>query len=194
MTENPIAFADLQLAKTALRDRRSEEMLLRRVYPRIVQIVRMAIGDRSQVDEIAQVAAMEVVRSLKSYRGEGSIEGWAGRIAWRTAMKSAKRRRARDGALMPLLNEDVPDRETPERSVSRRQLFDRFMETMTAIPEKRRLPLMLHLAFGYTVAEVSDMTDASENTVKDRLKTAFREFQSVMNEHPDLRASMLEEL
>ncbi len=194
MTENPIAFADLQLAKTALRDRRSEEMLLRRVYPRIVQIVRMAIGDRSQVDDIAQVAAMEVVRSLKSYRGEGSIEGWAGRIAWRTAMKSAKRRRARDGALMPLLNEDVPDRETPERSVSRRQLFDRFMETMTAIPEKRRLPLMLHLAFGYTVAEVSDMTDASENTVKDRLKTAFREFQSVMNEHPDLRASMLEEL
>ena len=194
MTENPIAFADLQLAKTALRDRRSEEMLLRRVYPRIVQIVRMAIGDRSQVDDIAQVAAMEVVRSLKSYRGEGSIEGWAGRIAWRTAMKSAKRRRARDGALMPLLNEDVPDRETPERSVSRRQLFDRFMETMTAIPEKRRLPLMLHLAFGYTVAEVSDMTGASENTVKDRLKTAFREFQSVMNEHPDLRASMLEEL
>jgi RNA polymerase sigma-70 factor (ECF subfamily) len=194
MADKPIALNDLQLARRALKDSKSEESLLRRIYPRIFQIVQLAAGNRKQVDDIVQVAAIEVAKSLKRYRGLGSIEAWAGRIAYRTTVKFLKKQQRRSLTLMPLLDNDIPNYETPERSASRKQLFEVLVSKMNRIPEKRRAPLLLHLAYGYTIREVSELTDASPNTVKDRLKTAFREFQMILDEHPSLVAMMLEEL
>jgi len=194
MIETPISLTDLQLAQRALKDRKSEEMLLRRVYPRIVQIVRMATENASQSADYAQLAAIEVVRSLKSYRGIGSLESWAGRIAYRTAMRGTVRQRRKESGTMPLLDYDAVDRETPEKSISRRQLFETLMENMSVIPENRREPLLLHLAFGYSVREVSQMTDSPVDTVKYRLKIAFREFQSILDAHPEFARTMTEEL
>jgi RNA polymerase sigma-70 factor, ECF subfamily len=194
MADKPIALNDLQLARRALKDSKSEESLLRRIYPRIFQIVQLAAGNRKQVDDIVQVAAIEVAKSLKRYRGLGSIEAWAGRIAYRTTVKFLKKQQRRSLTLMPLLDNDIPNYETPERSASRKQLFEALVSKMNRIPEKRRAPLLLHLAYGYTIREVSELTDASPNTVKDRLKTAFREFQMILDEHPSLVAMMLEEL
>ena len=95
---------------------------------------------------------------------------------------------------MPLLDYDAVDRETPEKSISRRQLFETLMENMSVIPENRREPLLLHLAFGYSVREVSQMTDSPVDTVKYRLKIAFREFQSILDAHPEFARTMTEEL
>ena len=194
MAEKPISFKDLELARKALKDPRSEEILLRRVYPRIFQIVRLVAGNRRQLDDIAQLSALEVAKSLKWYRGLGSLESWAGRIAYRTTMRFIKRQQSAGLTTMPLLDDDMPTHETPEKSFSRRQLFESLLSKMNRIPEKRRVPLLLHLAYGYTVGEVSELTDTSPNTVKDRLKTAFREFQSILDDHPSLVATMLEEL
>ncbi len=194
MEDKVIALTDLQLAQNALKDHKSEEKLLRKVYPRILQIVALASGNRGQVDDIAQVAAMEVAKSLKWYQGLGSLESWAGRIAYRTTIRIMKKQKNLNVTTMPLLDEDMPNHDTPEKQVSRRMLFEELVAKMDSIPEKRRVPLLLHLAYGYTVGEVSEMTDVSPNTVKDRLKTAFREFKAVLDENPGLAATMLEEL
>jgi RNA polymerase sigma factor (sigma-70 family) len=194
MADKPVFLSDLQLTRMALKDPRSEEIVLRRVYPRIYQIVRFAVGSRRQMDDIAQVAAMEVVKSLNRYGGIGSLEAWAGRIAYRTACRFMKRQRKPAMTLMPLQDRDVPNNETPEKSMARRQLFEAFLSKMDDIPEKRRVPLLLHLAFGYTVNEVSELTQTPTNTVKDRLKVAFRELQAILDEHQNLWAAMLEEL
>lgn len=194
MTEIPLSLADLQLVRQALEDPKNEEAVLTRLYPRIVQIVKFVAGNRSHVDDIAQIAAMEVLKSLKWFKGTGSLEAWASRIAYRTAMKVLKRSRKPEVVHMPLLDEDVITRETPEKSISRRQLFESLVDKLSVIPEKRRVPLLLHLAYGYTVREVAEMTDVSQNTVKDRLKTAFREFRAILDDHPNLVTTMLEEL
>jgi DNA-directed RNA polymerase specialized sigma24 family protein len=131
--------------------------------------------------------------------GLGSIEAWAGRmVEWPNCLSDGIRfvKRQQGSKLMevPLLEEDMQNREMPRKSLSRRQLFEDFMSKMSRIPEKRRVPLLLHLAYGYTVGEVSEVTEVSPNTVKDRLKTAFLEFQSILDEDPSLVATMLEEL
>jgi DNA-directed RNA polymerase specialized sigma24 family protein len=68
------------------------------------------------------------------------------------------------------------------------------LEKLSIIPEKRRVPLLLHLAHGYTVREVAEMTETSPNTVKDRLKTALREFRGIMADDPALMTTILEEV
>ena len=189
----PISLNDLQLARMALKDTRAEKKLFCRVYPRIFKIVWLAVGNRRQAEDIAQVAAMQVFKSLDSFRGLGSIEAWAERIAYRTAMRSIKREKKRDSVHFSLNDEDVPHQETPEKTVSRRQLFEALITQMERIPKKRRIPLLLHLAYGYTVSEVSELTETSPNTVKARLKTGFRELRAILDEHPNLLAAMEED-
>lgn len=177
----------------ALKDPKAEDTLFRRVYPKIFRIVRFAVGDRRQADDIAQLAALQVLKSLDSFGGLGSLDAWAERIAYRTAMRLIKRENRKNSMYFSLTDVDVPHRETPEKSLSRRQQFEHMLSKMECIPAKRRIPLLLHLAYGYTVSEVSTLTAASPNTVKARLRVAFRELRVILEEHPNLRASMLED-
>jgi RNA polymerase sigma-70 factor (ECF subfamily) len=190
----PASVDDLQLVRSAREDPRAEEHLLRRVYPKIFQIARFAAGNRRQADDIAQIAAMEVVKSLGSFGGTGSVEAWAGRITYRVAMRTLKKESVRAQRLFPLSEDQVANDENPERSVYKRQLFETLISKMEKIPGKRRIPLLLHLAYGYTVSEVADMTEVSPNTVKDRLKTGYRELRTILEAHPNLRTAMLEEI
>ncbi len=188
----PISLNDLQLARMALTDAKAEEKLFCRVYPRIFKIVWLAVRDRRHAEDIAQVAAMQVFKSLDKFKGLGSIEAWAERIAYRTAIRSIKKEKKRNFMHFPLIDEDMPYHDTPEKAVSRRQLFKRLIDHLEQIPQKRRIPLMLHLAYGYTVSEVSELTETSPNTVKARLKKGFRELRAILQEHPYLLSAMEE--
>lgn len=191
---NPISINDLQLAQAAQKDRKVEEQLLRRLYPKIFQVARFAAGNRRQADDIAQIAALEVVKSLENYSGSGPIEAWAARITYRVAMRTIKKERQIEGVLFPLSGDAVSSGDCPESTASRKQLFETLVSNMENIPGKRRIPLLLHLAYGYTVSEVAELTAVSPNTVKDRLKTAYRELRVILDEHPNLKAAMLEEI
>ncbi len=184
---------DLQLAQSALRDAKAEEALFYRIYPRIFRIAVSAVGDRKQAEDVAQLAAMQVLRSLSGFKGLGSIEAWAERIAYRTAIRSIRRAKKESANQFSLQDDDLPHLETPEKTVSRRQLFEALIRKMEHIPKKRRTPLMLHLAYGYTVSEVAELTQASPNTVKARLKKGFRELRKILDEHPNLLAAIEEE-
>lgn len=192
----PAFLDDYRLAQEALDDLRVAEAVLRRVYPRISEIVRSVAGAAHNVDDITQLAAIEVARCLDRYHGRGSIESWASKIAYRKAMRVLKREWRKKKLTFFINDEDFEDRHTtsPEKSLSREQLFDAFISKMSGIPDKRRTPLILHMIYGYTVREVSELTDVSINTVKDRLKTGSREFRTMLDNNPTLVTAMLEEL
>ena len=124
---------------------------------------------------------------------KAEVKAWAERIAYRTAMRSIKREKKRNSMHFLLIDEDVTHRETPEKVLSRRQQFEALISQMERIPKKRRIPLMLHLAYGYTVSEVSELTETSRNTIKARLKTGFRELRVILDEHPNLLAEIAED-
>ncbi len=115
----PISLNDLQLVRSALIDPRVEDRIFRRVYPKIFEIVRFAVKDRRQADDIAQLAAIQVLKSLPGFAGFGSLEAWAQRIAYRTALRSIKRRPKKDSTVFSMLEEDLPSSENPEKQVSR---------------------------------------------------------------------------
>jgi RNA polymerase sigma-70 factor (ECF subfamily) len=194
--DSPAYLDDYRLVQKALIDLAAAEVLMRRVYPRIHEVVQSAVGYRPNVDDITQLAAMAVTKSLHRYHGRGSIEAWAAKIAYRKAMRVTQRQWKKEMAMMSTVDENFPDNASPdpEKSMSKQQLLDRFLSKMNKIPSKRRVPLLLHLIYGYTIKEVSELTGAPLNTVKDRLKTASREFQSILDRNPGLVIAMLEEL
>jgi RNA polymerase sigma factor (sigma-70 family) len=186
----PISLNDLQLARSALTDTRAEEKLFYRVYPRILRIVWLVLGDGRRADDVAQIAALQVFRSLDSFKGLGTIESWAERIAYRTATKESKKEKKKNAMFLSLKDDDGVHRETPEMTVSKRQLFEVLVSKVKCIPEKRRVPLLLHLAYGYTVREVSALTATSHNTIKARLKLGYRELRAILDQNPELFSAM----
>ncbi len=192
----PFFMNDFNLAQQALNDLQVTEVLLRRVYPRIYAVVQSVVGRAHNVDDIVQLAAMEVTRCLDRYRGHGSIEAWAAKIAYRKAARVTKRDWKSRLSMVPLDDECFADKDTlnPEKTLLKDQLFDTLLSKMGRIPTKRRVPLLLHWLYGYSVREVSELTDVPINTVKDRLKTASREYRSILEKNHRLVSAMMEEL
>jgi RNA polymerase sigma-70 factor, ECF subfamily len=194
MSEKTHLLTDLALARQALEDTAKEEELMGRLYPKIFQIAKFVAGAHHHADDITQVAALEVLKSLKNYKGMGSLEAWAGRIAYRTAVRSLKHAKIVEKEHTTLNDEDFVSADTPERTLVRRRTFENAVNKLSIIPEIRRTPLLLHLAFGYTVTEVSEIMGVSKNTTKDRLKTAFRELRTILENNPSLLVILQEEM
>lgn len=185
---------DVHLARMAARDKASAQKMLNRVYPKIFQVIRSAVRHREQADEIGQLVILEVLKGLGSFRGEGSLEAWAGGIAYKVTMRSLKNLRERERRHVPISEDSGVSVDNPEKDALRKEAFGSLLEKMDTIPHKRRLPLVLHLAYGYTTDEVSEIMGTSLNTTKDRLKTALREIRAIYDKNPALREAMLEEI
>ena len=196
MTETTMTSMDVAFARQAMENPQAEERLMRRLYPKIYQVSKFVAGNSPLVDDIVQLSALEVLKSLSNFNGTGSLEAWAGKIACRTACKCLRHAKFRQNKI-PIVTGEVDTlsgNDTPEKSISRRQGMEKLLDKLTEIPEIRRTPLLLHLALGYTVPEISYITGVSKNTVKGRLKTAFRELREIIKSNPKFIGDMLEEM
>jgi RNA polymerase sigma factor (sigma-70 family) len=183
---------DIRLARRAQSNAEAADRLLRRIQPRVWQVVRMIRGSREEAEELCQICLVEILENLHKFRGEGSLESWAGQVSYRVSMQHVKRKRRREAREAPMPEETIGSGSNPENQASRADVWRRLMHEMARSPEERRISLLLHLGDGYTVEEVSAITGVSANTTKDRLRTAYAELRAVFSRNPYLTQDILE--
>jgi RNA polymerase sigma factor (sigma-70 family) len=152
----------------------------------------MIRGTRQDAEELCQICLVEILEKLHKYRGEGSLESWAGQVAYRVSMRHAKKKRHLEATEAPMSEETGIIRTNPESQASRADVWRRLMKEMSRTSKACRLSLLLHLADGYTVDEVSAITEVSANTTKDRLRTAYAELRAVFSRNVSLKQDILE--
>ena len=141
-----------------------------RLRPRIARIARALLRDAADADDATQASLLEIMRSAESYRGDGSIDGWADRIAVRTTLRLARQRRVR-GLRVDAIEPDTLVEEPKGASLG--EAIPRpVTEYLAELPETRRTALVLRHVLGYSIDEIAALTGASINTVKDRLLAA----------------------
>jgi len=157
--------ADLELLRRAgAGEQEAQRLLVTRLMGRANRLAQALLRNREDASDASQAALLGILRSTTTFRGESSLECWADRIVVRTALRFARRTR-RDRA------DDLHDRPAPsimpgsEARLSAAQYLGR-------LPERQRTALLLRSGFGYSVEEISELTQTPENTVKDRLKRA----------------------
>jgi RNA polymerase sigma-70 factor (ECF subfamily) len=158
---------DVELAARAARsDLDAQRALVVRLIGSVRRTVRSLLRSDAEADDALQVSMIEVLRSAGSYRGEGSLEGWAGRIAARTTLRFVRQRRAR----AELVTHDTEASERAEAHPVVEELTPgAALACLASLPEARRTCLLLRHVHGYTVDEIAELTSVSSNTVKDRL-------------------------
>lgn len=182
-----ILLDDVRIARAAAKDAKVAEQLLLRVHPRVLQVVGAAVGFRPEREDLVQACLLEVLCSLGGFKGAGSLESWAGQIAYRVVMRQLVRRRRRERTLTEVHDEPVSDADDPEQDLARRRIWGRLRDQLDELQIEHRVALMLHIVHGYTVAEIAEFAAVSVNTVKYRLKTGLRALRERYDNDPELQ-------
>ena len=154
-------------------DPAAQEHLVVLLCRRVRTISLAILGHAQDAEDAAQRILIEILRSAPTYRG-GSLYAWADRIAVRTAVRQARRRRVRaahvDAQVAVESIGTAPASGTSEQTIPRP-----ILDYLSELPEARRTALVLRHVLEYSVNEIAELTATSPNTVKDRLLQARRQ-------------------
>ena len=169
----------MTLAHQAADDPQARERLVARLRPRVRRLACSLLRHAADADDATQLALLEILKAAPGYRGESTLEAWGDRIAARVAIRIARERRL---ASVRADAEVTPDElHAPASPPSFRDAIPRPLRAyLDQLPEARRTVLVLRHAFGHSVDEISDLTGASVNTVKDRLLHARDEVRRMV--------------
>lgn len=149
-------------------DRAAAERLARALLPRVRNLVRYLVRGDDEVDDIAQMALIDVLQGVGTFRGDAPVERWADRIVARATFRQLKRSRVR--LARETLETEPRDPAAPtdaeQRYLSRRAAA----RVLDRLPEAQRVAVVLHHAAGFSVPEIADMEGVSPDTIKSRIR------------------------
>jgi RNA polymerase sigma-70 factor, ECF subfamily len=166
-------LVDPRVAAFVNGDRSAGEGLLLELLPRVRNVIRILVGRDRDVDDIAQMVMVNVIRSLPGYRGEAPLVSWVDRITARTTLAHVKKRRAKEYVESDF-EEERPSvvNANGEHPPSAEGAADvgKVLGFLDVLPETQRQAVVLHHALGYTVAEAATQQGVSGETLRSRLR------------------------
>ena len=179
---------ELLLARAAsVGDRAAERRIAQMLFKKIRSIVSYTVNDAALAEDITQSAMMHILSSLGDYRGESSIEFWAARIAIRMALRAVKTARRRRYLLLFLPEPRTPFRPPHEQTQSM-ELRREINALVGKLPEKQQVAVRLRYVHEYSIEEIAELTEAPENTVRDRLQVGKKKLKRLLEKNPALSA------
>lgn len=165
-------------------DARAQSWLMRRVLPGVRRVARTFFGSAAEADDAAQICLMAILKAAGQFRGDASLDTWARRIAVRTTLKYARReRRLRPVAAESSSHQKVVDAGPGPQNTT---LVNDLRVYLGGLSEVQREAVLLHHGLGHSLAEIADITGASTNTVKSRLRLAMAALRKRMRQESQL--------
>jgi RNA polymerase sigma-70 factor (TIGR02960 family) len=153
------------------------------------------LGSMQDAEDLVQETLLAAWRGLKGFEGRASVRAWLYRIATNRCL-NALRARSRRPREVPAMNElpeptrrtepiwlqpypdvlldDLPDRAPgPEARYEARESIElAFIVALQHLPPRQRVALVLRDVLGFRTAEVAEMLDTGEASVKGALQRA----------------------
>lgn len=147
-------------------DAASLEAFVRTHHERLVRLARLVCRDPSEANDAVQAAFEQAWRRRRSLRDPASLRSWMDRIVVREAIRVDHRRRSRVRRIFgpPDVHEIVDRQAGPSASAAD------LRTSFEALPAEQRAALVLHLYYGYSVAETAAIVEAPIETVRSRLR------------------------
>jgi RNA polymerase sigma-70 factor, ECF subfamily len=180
MTERPGDETDL-LARLRSGEPRAFEDLVRTHQHRVFGVALRMLGSRAEAEDVAQEVFLRVHRAVRDFRGEAKLSTWLYGIASNLCLNrlaSAERRRVRhdDEAVLQIAT-DAPD---ATATMERRELESALRDAIAALPDERRIVVVLRDLEGLSYEEVAEALSLEPGTVRSRLHRARMELKSKM--------------
>jgi len=161
----PLAEAKSLVARARAGDFAALEHLYRTYERPVYTLARRLTRAPEDAEDVLQETFLEVCRSLRQWRGEGSLWGWIRTIAASKALMRYRREKLRewepleDNVAGARAGEDVPLRMDLEAALAR-------------LPERSRAVVWLHDVEGYTHEEIAELMGMTTSFSKSQLARA----------------------
>jgi RNA polymerase sigma-70 factor, ECF subfamily len=153
--------------------RAGDRMAARRLYdrhaPRVYRLIYRSVGDEELAREYTQDTFVKAFQRLEQYRGESAFSTWLHSVAMSmlfTGLRRLRRVRAREFELA------AAESLASQENESDPHLRDRLQAELERLPQRLRMPVVLHDVEGFTHREISEMLAIPEGTSKARLAEA----------------------
>lgn len=167
-------MAEVRHADPAVK-RRAQARLVELVLPSVLGRARSIARTPADAEDAAQQAMIEIIESAKGFRGQGSLVRWCDRIAIRTTLRLLRRESRKLALVEGSIDPDMVASEGPDRRLS--EAIPGEVQAYLAELSKDRFEVLMLRAQGFTIDEIASRTEASPNTVKDRLRMARKQVQ-----------------
>jgi len=147
--------------------------------PKIMGICVRYAKSRYDADDIFQESFIRIYGNLSQFKGEGSFEGWAKRIAVNTALRSFKLNEHENNHLdIDDVKQDGFSIENILSEISSKELLN----VINQLPEGYKMVFSLYVIEGYTHKEIAKMMKISEGTSKSQFFYAKKMLQKLLQD------------
>ncbi len=161
--------------------------LVREYEHRIYGLCLRLLKHPEDAKDAAQETFLKVFRRIGDFRGESGFSTWLYRITVNTCTDFARKRKRETGRKAVLNDEHetwterLPDREPlPEAVVVREDMKRALLRAIDSLPDKYRIPLVLHVQQGLSYQETAEVLGLSVQTTATRIHRA----KEKLRKHP----------
>ena len=139
-------------------------------------LLALCCGNREEADDIAQDALVKAYLSIDKYEERGKCTAWLYRVAYTTFLDASRSR----FNLQPL--EALAAHADTNFCADRDFRYQPLYMALEQLPPKERSAILLYYIKGYSIREIADIVEATEDAVKkqlsrgrDKLKTLLKD-------------------
>lgn len=136
--------------------------------PKLLGLCIRYMEDRDEAEDVMQDAFVKIFLNIRSFKGTGSFEGWAKRIAANTALTALKKKNKFYFERNLQLVENIDFTEVEEQQLG----INEIISCMNALPTGYRTIINLFLMEEFSHAEIADKLNISESTSRSQYARA----------------------
>ncbi len=178
------ASALTALAEQAVRT--GEPLTIRRflegIAPTVRGVCRAVMGPgHADLEDAVQECLIEILRALPKYRFEGTIVGYASRIALRCSIAARKRGRTREERVRVLADQEAVSATFGRQDAGSDLWF--LCDLIDELPKVQAETVVMRMVLGYSVEEIALAMRVPPETSRSRLRVAKEYLRRRLEDH-----------
>ena len=163
---------EVKLIKKATQNNREAQHVLFELHaPKMLSVCRYYVKDMQHAEEVMLNGFLKVFTNLKTFKHEGSFEGWIRRIMVREAISFLRQKKTIQFVDEEYQHVEIQDETTQQYDVAQLQ------ELIDNLPEGYKMVFVMYAIEGYKHAEIATLLNISIGTSKSQLFKARKMLQ-----------------
>ncbi|MFS4482272.1 RNA polymerase sigma factor [Hyunsoonleella sp. 2307UL5-6] len=161
------------LIKKAIKNNREAQHILFEMHaPKMLSVCRYYIKDTQHAEEAMLNGFFKVFKNLKTFKSEGSFEGWIRRIMIRASISYLRQKKSID-----FLSDNDVSTNAYSNTIQTDLEVNEIQKLIDQLPEGYRIVFVMYAIEGYKHYEIAQLLNISEGTSKSQLFKARKMLQ-----------------
>lgn len=163
-------------------DKQAQFQMYSWLAPSLLGICKRYLQDRDEAEDVMQDSFVKIFTNLKSFKNEGSFEGWAKRVAVNTALTALRKR----NKICFERNLEIVETIEFEPDEKEHMTLDEIMSCINVLSEGYRTIINLALVEEFSHRDIAEKLNISESTSRSQLARARQALMKLLKEKTTL--------